>query len=102
MLDLAKLKPAPGYLLIEPLEEEKKTSTGIFLPDSHEQKSQTGKILAVGDPEQTDKGSLKQSPASKGAQVIYKKWSGTEFNQGPGQKELLFVKFEDVVATFSN
>ena len=47
-LNIKKLKPAPGYILVQPEEVEKKTSSGVYLPDSHDEKPQHGKVLAVG------------------------------------------------------
>ncbi len=40
--DVSKLQPAPGYLLVEPEEMQKKTAAGIYLPDSHDEKPQQG------------------------------------------------------------
>jgi len=90
------LKPAAGYLLIEPVEKETKTASGIYLPDSAEEKPQKGKVLAVGADEITDSGAKKTSPAKVGDIVIYKKWGGNEVKIG-GQ-EYLFAKFEDILA----
>lgn len=90
------LKPTAGYLLIEPLEKEAKTASGIYLPDSAGEKPQKGKILAVGEPEITEKGIKRPSPVKIGDTVIYKKWGGNEVKiEG---KEYLFVKFEDIMA----
>jgi chaperonin GroES len=89
------LKPTAGYLLIEPLEKEVKTASGIYLPDSSGEKPQKGKVLAVG-------GSIFQdgkeiiSPAKVDEVVIYKKWGGNEVKIG--NIEYLFVKYEDVLA----
>lgn len=97
---LSKVKPTSGYLLIEPQEPDKQTTSGIYLPDSASgEKPQQGKILAVGTEELTDKGLKRQSPAEKGDLVIYKKWGGNEVKiEG---REYLFVKFEDVLAIIS-
>jgi chaperonin GroES len=90
------LKPTPGYLLIEPLEKEVKTASGIYLPDSAGEKPQKGKVLAAGPAEVVEKGASKASPCKVGDVVIYKKWGGNEVKiEG---KEYLFVKFEDVLA----
>ena len=85
------LKPTAGYILIEPLEKEVKTSSGIYLPDTVSEKPQKGKVLAVGADE-----IKKASPCKKGDVVIYKKWGGNEVKIG--NIEYLFVKFEDVLA----
>lgn len=90
------LKPTAGYLLIEPLEAETKTSSGIYLPDSAGEKPQKGKVLAVGAGEITDSGVKKTSPVKVGDVVIYKKWGGNEVKMG--SKEYLFSKFEDILA----
>jgi chaperonin GroES len=90
------LKPTAGYLLIEPLEKEVKTASGIYLPDNAGEKPQKGKVLASGPAEVTEKGASKASPCKIGDVVLYKKWGGNEVKiEG---KEYLFVKFEDVLA----
>jgi len=90
------LIPAAGYLLIEPLEAETKTTSGIYLPESASEKPQKGKVLAVGQDEITDSGTKKSAPAKSGDIVFYKKWGGNEVKiEG---KEYLFTKFEDVLA----
>ena len=45
----AKIKPTPGYVLIEPTEQAAQTAGGIYLPDNAKgDKPQTGRVLAVG------------------------------------------------------
>ncbi len=84
---MLKLKPTTGYVLIEPLEKEVKTSSGIYLPDNASEKPQKGKVLAAG---------LKTSPVKIGDIVFYKKWGGNDVKID--NKEYLFVKFEDILA----
>ena len=90
------LKPTAGYILIEPLEKEVKTSSGIYLPDTASEKPQKGKVLAVGADDVTDSGKMRKPPVKAGDIVIYKKWGGNEVKIG--NVEYLFVKFEDVLA----
>ncbi len=91
-----KLIPTAGYLLLEPLEAETKTASGIYLPDTASEKPQKAKVLAVGEPEITESGKVRKSPVKLGDIVIYKKWGGNEVKiEG---KEYLFAKFEDVLA----
>ncbi len=94
LMSTPKIKPTPGYVLIEPVQQDKKTSTGIYLPDSHDEKSQQGKVLAIGD----DTKELK-SPVKVGDKIIYKKWGGDEVKLSITGTELVFVKFDDVLAT---
>ncbi|PJC28268.1 co-chaperone GroES [Candidatus Shapirobacteria bacterium CG_4_9_14_0_2_um_filter_39_11] len=93
-----KLKPMAGYALIEPVELEKKTAAGIVLPDTHDEKSQKGKVIAIGGPQVTDSGRKIVPEFKVGDIVIYKKWGGDEVKFGVSGKELIFVKFEDVLA----
>ncbi len=85
------LKPTAGYLLIEPVEKETKTASGIYLPDNAGEKPQKGKVLAIG----SDTKDFKK-PCKAGDVVVYKKWGGNEVKIG--NIEYLFVKFEDVLA----
>ena len=89
------LKPTAGYLLIEPLEKEIKTASGIYLPDNAGEKPQKGKVIAAGTSSYQDGREVK-SPAKLNEVVLYKKWGGNEVKIE--NKDYLFVKFEDVLA----
>lgn len=92
------LKPAAGYLLLEPEEAETKTASGIVLPDTAGEKPQSGRVLAVGEDEVTDSGAKRSAPAKVGDRVVYKKWGGNEIKIDG--KEYLFVKFDDILAVY--
>ena len=89
----SSLQPLPGYVLVEPSQAETQTASGIYLPDSHDEKPQQAKVLAVG-PDLPKR----KAPAKKGDTVIYKKWGGDEVKFDISGKEYLFVKFEDILA----
>ena len=95
-LVLKKLKPAPGYVLVEPAEVEQKTKAGIYLPDSHDEKPQEGKVLSVGGTWISEYGAKIEAPCKKGDRVIYKKWGGNEVKLE--EIEYQFLKFEDILA----
>jgi chaperonin GroES len=91
------LQPTAGYILIDSVTEEKKTASGLYLPDNATgEKPQKGRIIAVGDDEVTENGTKRTSPAKVGDEVIYKKWGGNEVKIDG--KEYLFVKFDDILA----
>lgn len=98
-LSVKNIKPLAGYVLVEPAQLEKKTASGIYLPDSHEEKPQFGTVLAVGGPVMDDGAEIKP-PVKKGDTVIYKKWGGNEYKIG--DIEYQFLKFEDVMAVISS
>lgn len=91
-----KLNPTPGYVLVQPAEVETKTESGIYLPDSHDEKPQQGTVLAVGAAAQTEQGGKIDAPVKKGDQVVYKKWGGNDVKIG--DTEYQFLKFEDILA----
>ena len=90
------LKPAAGYIIIEPLDKEEKTASGIYLPDSASEKPQKGKVLAIGDDEITDSGIKRKAQVKVGDVIIYKKWGGSEVKIDG--VEYLFAKFDDILA----
>ena len=90
-----KITPASGYILVEPTKTERKTASGIVLPDSHEEKPQKGKVVAIGGAEITESGVKREAPCKVGETVIYKEWGGNEYKEG--EKEYLFIKFEDIL-----
>jgi len=92
-----KLKPTAGYVLIEPVQLEKKTAAGIVLPDSHDEKSQKGKVIAIGKATYDD-GQKIVPEFGVGETVVFKKWGGDEVKLDLSGKEYIFVKFEDVLA----
>jgi len=91
----------PGYALVEPVALEKKTAGGIVLPDTHDEKSQKGKVIALGKPQITDSGKKIVPEFKVGDVIIYKKWGGDEVKFDYTGKEYIFVKFEDVLAVIS-
>lgn len=95
-LSVDKLQPAPGYLLVEPAKQEKKTSSGLYLPDSHSEKPQYGTVLAAGGKLINDRGVEVESPAKAGQTVLYKKWGGNEYQVG--EIEYQFLRFDDILA----
>jgi chaperonin GroES len=94
-LSVSQIKPLPGYVLVEPASNQKQTASGIYLPDSHEEKPQHGTVLAVGDTVFEDGKEIK-APVKAKDKVIYKKWGGNDFKVG--DVEYQFMKFEDLLA----
>ena len=89
------IQPLAGYVLIEPNPKETKTASGIVLPESSDEKPQEGKVLACGDPLH-EEGKEITCPVKVGEKVVYKKWGGNEIKEEG--KELLLIKFEDLMA----
>lgn len=91
MSDLKKIKPLADRVLIEPTEAEAKTSGGIFIPDSAQEKPQKGKVIAVGTGTKDVEMEVKV-----GDTVLYGKYSGTEINVD--NKDYLIMRQSDIIA----
>jgi chaperonin GroES len=91
-----KLKPLGDRVLVQPVEEEEKTASGIVLPDTAKEKPQKGKVLAVGDGKLDDDGKRIKLDVSKGDEVLYSKYGGTEITVDG--EDLLVLRESDVLA----
>ena len=72
------VKPLEDRILIKPLEAEKKTESGIYLPESAKEKPMQGKVVAVGPGKLLDNGERIRPAVKKGDTVVFGKYSGTE------------------------
>lgn len=89
------IKPLMGYVLVEPSDAETKTTSGIILPESAQEKPAMGKVLSVGA-DLIIGNQMMVCPVKVGDKVYFKKWGGDEIKlQG---KELKLVKFDDLIA----
>lgn len=71
-------RPLSDKVLVKPSEAEAKSSGGIFIPDSAQQKPQEGSVVAVGPGRILDDGSRSTVAVAVGDTVIYSKYGGTE------------------------
>ncbi len=89
------LRPLMGYVLVEPSAAESKTASGLYLPETAQEKPAQGTVVAVGD-SMFEGGKEIVSPVKAGDKVIYKKWGGDEIKVGGVEYKL--VKFDDLMA----
>ena len=90
-----KLKPLGDRLIVQALDEEEITASGIVLPDTAKEKPQKGKVLAVGDGKVED-GNRIPIDVSEGDEVLYSKYGGTEIKIDG--EVLLVLRESDVLA----
>ena len=84
-----KVKPLGDNILIQPEKSDKKTNSGIFIPESASKESpQQGRVIEIGE--------NKEIKVKKNQKVIFRPYSGTEVKIGG--KDCLIVKNEDVLA----
>lgn len=90
------VKPLMGYVLVEPSAAETKTASGLYLPDSAQEKPAQGTVIAVADSLILENGREISAPVKVGDKVIYKKWGGDEIKVNGIEYKL--VKFDDLMA----
>ena len=72
------LRPLEDHVVVEPVVQEEKTESGIYLPDTaHKDKPQTGKVVAVGTGRLLDNGTRVASEVKVGETVVFAKYSGS-------------------------
>ena len=89
-----------GYVLVEPSEAETKTASGLYLPESAQEKPAQGTVIAIGEDIILEGGKVMKCPVKAGDKVVYKKWGGDEIKVDG--KELKLVKFDDLMAILEN
>lgn len=89
--------PLSDHVLIEPIKREEKTESGILLPETaEEERSEQGKIIAVGPGKKTSSGKIVPMEVKKGQKVIFNKYGPNEIKVD--KKEYLIAKEEDILA----
>jgi chaperonin GroES len=90
------LKPLGDRIIIELVELEEKTASGIVLPDTAKEKPQEGKVIAVGTGRVLDNGERVALEVSVGDSIIFSKYAGTEVKYDGN--EYLIVRENDILA----
>jgi chaperonin GroES len=90
------LKPLGDRLIVEVLDEEDVTSSGIVLPDTAKEKPQRGRVLAVGPGSRDDNGKFVPMDLEEDDEIVFSKYGGTEIKVGTD--EYLILRESDVLA----
>jgi chaperonin GroES len=90
------LQPLGDRLIVEVLEEEEQTASGIVLPDTAKEKPQRGRVLAVGPGSRDEDGNFVGMEVAAGDEVVFSKYGGTEIKLG--SDEYLILRESDVLA----
>jgi chaperonin GroES len=90
------LRPLGDRIVIELIEAEEKTASGIVLPDSAKEKPQEGKVVAVGTGRVLENGTRVELDVKEGDRIIFSKYAGTEVKYE--SNEFLILRESDVLA----
>lgn len=95
-----KIRPLQDRLIVERLEGEEKTDSGLFIPDSAKEKPQQGRIVAVGKGKIREDGKVQPLDCKEGDKILFGKYSGTEIKIDGN--EYLILREDDVLGVLES
>ena len=90
-----EFRPLHDRVLVRRVEQEAKTTGGIIIPDTAQEKPMEGEIIAVGPGARGDDGKVQPLEVKTGDRVLFGKWSGTEIKIDG--EELMIMKESDIM-----
>ena len=93
------IRPLGDRVIVRRVEEETRTASGIYIPDSATEKPSEGEILAVGKGRVSDNGDLIAMNVAVGEKIIFGKYAGSEVKVG--DDTYLIMKEEDILGVFT-
>ena len=90
------IKPLSDRVVVEPAPAEEKSSGGIILPDTAQEKPQQGIIVSAGPGKASDSGTIIKMTVKEGDTVLYGKYSGTEVSLDGG--DFVIMRESDILA----
>ena len=90
-----KIRPLHDRVIVKRIDEERKTASGIVIPDTAAEKPDQGEVLAVGKGKKTDDGKLIQLDVKVGDKVLFGKYAGTEVKLD--DEEYLIMREDDIL-----
>ena len=97
---MTKIQPTADHLVVEPIEEEITSESGIIIPETaSKERPMKGKVVAVGPGKLLDDGSRKEMEVKEGDVVLYTKYGPTEVKLDG--KDILVLTTADVLAKIS-
>ena len=95
-----KIRPLHDRVIVKRLEEERKTASGIVIPDTAAEKPDQGEIMAVGKGKILEDGKVRPLDVKVGDKILFGKYSGTEVKvEG---EDLVVMREEDVMAVIES
>ncbi len=90
-----KIRPLHDRVIVKRLEEERKTASGIVIPDTAAEKPDQGEVIAIGNGKILDDGKVRALAVKVGDRVLFGKYSGQTVKVDGD--ELLVMREEDIM-----
>ncbi|MFZ5511920.1 MAG: co-chaperone GroES [Pseudomonadota bacterium] len=95
-----KIRPLHDRVIVKRLEDERKTASGIVIPDTAAEKPDQGEVIAVGNGKVLDSGEVRKLDVKVGDRVLFGKYAGQTVKvQG---EELLVMREEDIMGVIED
>ena len=94
------VRPLHDRVVLRRIEGDQKTASGLFIPDSAQEKQARGAITAVGPGRTNDKGDIRPLDVAVGNEVLFSKYAGTEIKVDG--EELIILREDDILAVVEN
>ncbi|GAB4498503.1 MAG: co-chaperone GroES [Anaerolineales bacterium] len=93
MSNSVKIQPLGSRVLLRPIQEQSRTSSGLYIPDTAKEKPQTGEVVAIGD-------DTEEIKVVVGQKVLFPKYTGTEIKiEGV---EHIIMNADDILAVVND
>ena len=90
-----KIRPLQDRLIVQRIDGEDKTASGLYIPDSAKEKPQQGKVVAVGKGRVKEDGTVQPLDLTEGDTILFGKYAGTEIKID--ETEYLIMREDDVL-----
>ena len=92
-------KPLHARVVVRRVENDEKTSGGLIIPDSAQEKPAEGEVVSVGNGAIDEKGNRMPMDVKAGDRILFGKWSGTEVKING--EDMLIMKESDILGIMS-
>jgi chaperonin GroES len=90
-----KIRPLHDRIIVERIEGDEKTASGLYIPDSAKEKPQQGRVVAIGKGRVREDGTIQPLDLKKGDRILFGKYSGSDIKLD--STEYLIMREEDVL-----
>ena len=91
-----KIRPLHDRVVVRRVEGEQQTASGLYIPDTAQEKQARGEVVVAGPGRTNDKGDVRALTVAAGDQILFSKYSGSEVNLDG--EEHLIMREDDVLA----